>query len=319
MKLTKEALAPLERESSRGQDLAAELEALNVFTKTPLGQEDVYLLAVRLCDNQVDRDGEFFDRAALEQLAPLFVGKSGIFDHAWSAKNQAVRIYRTEVIAEPGVVPESGESFFYLKGYAYMLRSEANAELIAEIEGGIKKEVSVSCAVSKKLCSICGNEMGDRLHCSHVAGQVYEGVRCAVRLSEPTDAFEWSFVAVPAQKNSGVVKALKPHEEKEKAFSLDALPEELLKQVEHLQKEAACGRRYVENLRGEVLRLGLLAKKSFSQELLSSMLSHLEESELLALKSVFEGEAAKSYPIRTQLSYGGERASKKSENQMFFI
>lgn len=317
MKLTKKALAPLERESAKGQELAAEVEALNAFTKTPLRPEEVYLFAVRLCDNQVDRDGEFFDRAALEQLAPLFVGKSGIFDHAWSAKNQSARIYRTEVISEPGVVPESGESVSYLKGYAYMLRSEANSKLIAEIEGGIKKEVSVSCAVSKKLCSICGHEMGDRLHCSHVAGQEYDGVRCAVRLSDPTDAFEWSFVAVPAQRNSGVVKALKPHEEK--AFALDSLPAELAKQVEHLQKEAACGRRYVENLRGEVLRLGLLAQKSLSQELLHAMVSRLEEGELLELKAVFEGEAAKRFPIKTQLSYGNEQSSKKAENQVFCI
>lgn len=317
MRLKKEALAPLERESSKGQDLAAELEALNVFTKTPLSLEDVYLFAVRLCDNQVDRDGEFFDRAALEQLAPLFVGKSGIFDHAWTAKNQSARIYRTEVIPEPGVVPESGESFCYLKGYAYMLRSEANTELIAEIEGGIKKEVSVSCAVSKKLCSICGNEIGDGLHCSHVAGQVYDGVRCAVRLSDPTDAFEWSFVAVPAQKKSGVVKALKRESEQEAA--LHGLPAELPSELKSLQLEAAYGRRYLENLRGEVLRLGLLAKKALSQELLSSMLTRLEERELLELKSVFEGEAAKHFPIRTQLSYGQQQTSKKSENQMFCI
>lgn len=319
MKVTKEALAPLERESTKGKDLAAELETLNGFTKTPLSLEDVYLFAVRLCDNQVDRDGEFFDRAALEQLAPLFVGKSGIFDHAWSAKNQTARIYRTEVIPEPGVVPESGESFCYLKGYAYMLRNEANTELIAEIEGGIKKEVSVSCAVSKKLCSICGNEIGDRLHCSHVAGQVYDGVRGAVRLCDPTDAFEWSFVAVPAQKKSGVVKALKRQEESEKAGALHGLPAEFQAEFKSLQQEAAYGRRYVENLRDEVLRLGLLAKKSLSQELLSSMLSRMEEGELLELKSMFVREASKSFPIRTQLSYGNEQMSKKSENQMFCI
>lgn len=68
-------------------DLSMEWEALGQFTKKPLSKEEVYLFSVRLCDNQVDRDDEFFGRAALEQLAPLFVGKSGNFDHAWSAKN----------------------------------------------------------------------------------------------------------------------------------------------------------------------------------------------------------------------------------------
>lgn len=323
MTITKEAWVPLEPERAKEQALAAEMEAVNAWTKTPLRPEEVYLFAVRLCDNQVDRDGEFFDWAALEQLAPLFHGKSGIFDHAWSAKNQAARIYKTEVISEPGVVPESGEGACYLKGYAYMLRSEGNQELIAEIEGGIKKEVSVSCAVSKRLCSICGEEIGDRLHCSHSAGQVYEGRRCAVRLSDPTDAFEWSFVAVPAQKKSGVVKAMKPQKEKGMTVSWEELPLGFQEEVKALQKEAAWGRRYVEQLRNEVLRLGSLAKKSFSKELLSSMVAHLEE-ELLALKAALEDEAAKQYPIRTQLSYGKSagsalREQDSKENQLFCI
>ncbi len=34
--------------------------------------------------------------------------------------------------------------------------------------------------------------------------------RCIVRLAEPTDAFEWSFVAVPAQPRAGVVKGFQP-------------------------------------------------------------------------------------------------------------
>lgn len=324
MKITKEALVPLEPERAQEPALAAELEAVNAWTKTPLRLEEVYLFAVRLCDNQVDRDGEFFDRAALEQLAPLFHGKSGIFDHAWSAKNQTARIYKTEVISEPGVVPESGESACYLKGYAYMLRSEGNQELIAEIEGGIKKEVSVSCAVSKRLCSICGNEIGDRVHCSHVAGQVYEDRRCVVRLADPTDAFEWSFVAVPAQKKSGVVKAMKGQEEKGMTVSWEELPLGLQEEVKALQKEAAWGRRYVEQLRNEVLRLGRMARKSFSPALLSSMVAHLEEAELLALKTALEDEAAKLLPIRTQLSYGkpaGNALNEQDsrENQLFCI
>ena len=57
---------------------------------------------MRLCDNQTDRDLEYFARADLEQLAELFVGKTGIFDHSWSAKDQRARIYRTELVEEPG-------------------------------------------------------------------------------------------------------------------------------------------------------------------------------------------------------------------------
>ena len=171
---------------------AGELAALNQLLGTKLTEEQVYFFALRLCDNHTDRDAEYFARADLERLAALFVGKTGLFDHSWSARDQAARLYRTELEEEPGVVTESGEAGCWLKGYAYLLRTQENESLIAEIEGGIKKEVSVSCAVARSVCSICGNDIHDRSLCSHEKGRLYEGKRCIVRLAEPVDAYEWS-------------------------------------------------------------------------------------------------------------------------------
>lgn len=156
----------------------------------------VYTFAVRLCDNEVDRDGERFPRATLEELAELFVGKSGIFDHEWTAKGQAARIYRTEIVEEEGVCSQ-GEGRCYLKGYAYMLRGGENDALIAQIEGGIKKEVSVGCSVERCVCSICGEDINT---CAHKKGEVYGGKVCCAELVNAQDAYEWSFVAVPAQR-----------------------------------------------------------------------------------------------------------------------
>ena len=73
---------------------AEELAEINRFTRTPLTAEEVYCFAVRLCDNEVDRDFERFDTETLSALGDLFVGKSGIFDHRWSAEGQTARIYR---------------------------------------------------------------------------------------------------------------------------------------------------------------------------------------------------------------------------------
>ena len=110
------------------------LEDINRLSRTPLTEAEVYAFAVRLCDNQVDRDGERFPPETLEELAPLFVGKSGIFDHQWSAMGQTARIYRTEVVREENVLTRAGDRYCYLKGYAYLLRTEGNRELIAEME-----------------------------------------------------------------------------------------------------------------------------------------------------------------------------------------
>lgn len=77
---------------------AEELARINRFAKKELRAEEVYTFAVKLCDNEVDRDFERFDRAALEKLSELFVGRTGIFDHSWSAGGQTARIYRAAVV-----------------------------------------------------------------------------------------------------------------------------------------------------------------------------------------------------------------------------
>ena len=194
------------KKESRGVKNSAvtseELAAINAFTKRALGADEVYTFAVRLCDNEVDRDGERFPRATLEELAELFVGKSGIFDHEWSAKGQAARIYRTEVVEEEGAC-SAGEGRCYLKGYAYMLRGGANDALIAEIEGGIKKEVSVGCSVAHCRCSVCGEEMGK---CAH-----RKGILCCLpteeteRFSPCSNPFRYSFPIPFLQKNRNFI------------------------------------------------------------------------------------------------------------------
>lgn len=180
-----------------------DLDLINGQAKTPLEPEQIYTFAVRLCDNQVDRDFERFPRKSLERLAELFVGKSGIFDHSWSAMGQTARLYKTEVVDEPGQSTMAGDTLSWLKGYAYMVRTESNRDLIAEIEGGIKREISVGCSVAEQVCSICGARRG---HCAHQKGNVYDGALCYFSLEDPQDAYEWSFVAVPAQPAAGVVK-----------------------------------------------------------------------------------------------------------------
>ena len=182
-----------------GQDLAE----INRLAKTPLAPEQVYTFNLRLCDNEVDRDLERFDPDALEELGRLFLGKSGVFDHQWSAQGQTARIYRTEVIREAAKTTEAGDEYCWLKGWAYLLRTEKNAELIAEIEGGIQKEVSVGCSMGKSVCSICGQS-----GCGHQRGRRYDGKLCYFTLPAPTDAYEWSFVAVPAQRKAGIIKGL---------------------------------------------------------------------------------------------------------------
>ena len=265
-----------------------ELERINAMSKKPLTAEEVYAFAVRLCDNQVDRDGERFPAETLEELAELFVGKSGIFDHQWSAMGQTARIYRTEVVQEEGTRTEAGDPLCYLKGYAYMVRTSRNQDLIAEIEGGIKREVSVGCAVAQARCSICGENIWDKSRCPHEKGMSYDGKLCWADLVEATDAYEWSFVAVPAQKEAGVMKSMR-------------------QDMEQLEREAELGRKYLRKLKDEVVRLGGLTELGLDQDTLKTIAGRLEEPELEQLWCAFQRQADKSWGLETQLKGLEER------------
>ena len=263
-----------------------EMGLIHQLSRKKLEPEEVYAFCVRLCDNEVDRDGERFPPESLEELARLFVGKSGIFDHQWSAHGQTARIYRTELVREDGVQTRAGDAYCYVKGYAYLLRTEKNQDLIAEIEGGIKKEVSVGCAVERSICSICGEDMRGG-QCGHTKGQKYGDRLCYADLVGVTDAYEWSFVAVPAQKNAGVMKGFAGERSQ-------------------LEKEAALGRKYLAGLRSEVARLGALAEPELESGTLSSIAGKLDEPELLALQKAYEARLDRLYPMETQLHRGDE-------------
>ena len=238
-----------------------ELEAIGRFSRRKLTAEEVYTFPVVLCDNDLDRDNECFTDAALEKLAVLFCGKTGIFDHDPRGEKQTARIYRCAVEPEDGRLNHRGEPYKALKGWAYMVRTAANADLILEIEGGIKKEVSVGCAVGKRVCSVCGADRTEE-GCGHLAGKRYGGALCYTLLEDPTDAYEWSFVAVPAQPRAGVLKRCGGEEN----GTLKALVKRRgsranQKELETLEQQAALGKRYLSELRGEVKRLVLVCEQ----------------------------------------------------------
>jgi sorbitol-specific phosphotransferase system component IIA len=201
-----------------------DIALINQYAHKELTPEGVFCFPVHLCDNDVDRDLERFTEASLEKLAQLFVGKSGILDHNWSAEKQVARLYRCEV-EQTSQKNTLGEPLIVLRGSAYMIRNEANQPLIEAIEGGIVKEVSVGCNMGKCTCSICGKDQKLdwrtwQYQCEdgHIRGEKYDGKLCFGELGDPKDAYEFSFVAVPAQRKAGVTKGLENLDEAVEVF-----------------------------------------------------------------------------------------------------
>lgn len=195
------------------KELSAEdLALINRYTQKELTADEIFTFSVILCDNEIDRDFERFSVEALEKLANLFVGKTAIKNHSMNSEDQSARTYKTEVVTDKEKLTSTGEAYTYVKAYCYMPKIKKNEDLIAEIQSGIKKEVSVGCSVKKCICSVCGRD-SRKTPCAHRRGKSYDGKLCYYELSEPDDAYEWSFVAVPAQKNAGVTKSFSDKKE----------------------------------------------------------------------------------------------------------
>lgn len=250
-----------------------DMQLINRLARRELSPEEVYTFPVVLCDNETDRDFERFSIPALKRLSELFVGRTGIFDHDPKGKNQTARIYSAELISDPERTTRSGEVYHYVKAMAYMMRTKANEDFIREIDGGIKKEVSVSCSVGKKTCSVCGADIR-RKGCSHVKGRSYGGKLCEVILDSPTDAYEWSFVAVPAQPAAGITKA---HTESGRSAEVKALRRELSEKDGELEKAKA-------DLRAEIIRLGQFCVPAYSAEVIKNLCAGMTVDQLLSFK-----------------------------------
>lgn len=270
-----------------GVPSAEQLAKINALAKAKLNGEDVYVFSLRLCDDQVDRDYERFDTEALSALAGMFVGKSGIVDHQWSAGKQLARIFETGVVAENGIS--------FIKAWAYIRRGGEGDEWIADIEAGIKKEVSVGCAMGRSVCSVCGMEYGS---CGHQKGQHYDGQLCVAVLKEPVDAYEFSFVAVPAQPNAGVLKGMGGRK-----VSLKELADAHGAQEEYraMFRQAALGQEYEKQLADEVVRLCLALELDVEESFLRSAVGKIPAEELKVFSKALEGKMAKVYPVKTQL------------------
>ena len=303
------------KEAEGGQRAALtgeDLERISRLARRPLKEEEIYAFSVRLCDNEIDRDWERFSPETLKGLAPLFVGKSGIFDHQWSARGQAARIYKTEVVREAGRLTRAGDPYCWLKGYAYMVRTQGNRDLIAEIEGGIKKEVSVGCAVERAVCSVCGRPWGEE-GCDHQKGQRYDGRLCYAILEGARDAYEFSFVAVPAQPLAGVVKSAGGWRE------LAAQAPGGARELEELEKQARLGRQYLDQLRGELVRQAMLADGQLEEAVIRSAADKLSHRELEALTASFARRAGERYPVKPQLSYAEKAAQPREGDRAFLV
>lgn len=318
----------LKREVEKLNNISKEdLLLINKYTRKELTENDVYTFSVNLCDNDVDRDYEAFSKDALKGLAPLFLGKTGIFDHNPTAKNQSARIYKTWCEEDAGRKTVFGENYFSLKAKAYILKTEKNKSLIDEIEGGIKKEVSVSCNMKSTVCSVCGKDI--RLGaCEHRKGRTYGGKLCYGILSGAEDAYEWSFVAVPAQRNAGVTKSFLRKVNMENTIDIIKSANDditlskgevlslksYIAELEEMKEEALC---YRKSLQADIEKYALIVMPFAAEKSLLKGFENLGIKDLEEVRKGLKKQAEEVLPPTVQLK--SLNHTKTTDNNSYTI
>lgn len=304
----------------------ADYEKIKKFTRREFSEDELFIFEVSLCDNDVDRDFEKFSNKSLDELQPLFVGKTGIKDHSMRSEDQTARVFETSVVEIPGRKTADGEDYRVLRAKAYMVRSPQNESLIRDIDAGIKKEVSVSCSVRERICSICGADR-NKEYCAHKAGEEYEGRLCCTILNSVSDAYEFSFVAVPAQRNAGVEKAFEIKKDgsdmndlikklKSGAATLsDSEAQQLVKLYGALEDDAALGREYRKSLIRDLVGLCSKELPQMDIEVFKRLADIMTAKELVSFKEAFEKQRAVREKPSPQLASHKDQRAKNTLNE----
>lgn len=307
---------------------AEDMELINRYTVKPLDADEVFCFNLTLCDNEIDRDFERFSVEALAALAPMFEGRTGIADHHMKSENQHSRIFKTWLEESETQKTSTGENYTALKARAYIPVTPKSTELIAQIKSGIKKETSISCSVSSSVCSVCSAEL-KKGNCKHRKGEVYDGKVCHTILRKPTDAYEFSFVAVPAQPRAGVTKAfsapdsMSPMQIEKAAEGCEAVTlslsafSKLTAEIRRLEELSEDAQKYRTTLEKQVARLGTIAVPELAESEFEQVCKELTTDRLCALEKAFSLSASRHFPLSPQL--GSITQTKTADNNEFKI
>ncbi|MBQ8078030.1 MAG: hypothetical protein IJ235_06580 [Eubacterium sp.] len=150
--------------------------------------------------------------------------------------------------------------------------------------------------MNESICSICGKDKR-RGGCTHIGGKLYGKKLAFTVLGSPSDAYEFCFVAVPAQREAGVTKTFKS-----KGYDMDkvlntlkscagevtltkAQADEINVYIENLKSGAELGEVYKKELMSEVTAKLMLALPNVDGELLKSVTAVMTVKELMGFKS----------------------------------
>lgn len=156
--------------------------------------DNLYYFKAKLVDDDIDRDNERFTKDAVRKMADMFIGKVGLAppEVTQICSTTSMRIFDTEL-------RQSDSGALELIALISVRLNTASQAKQFEQYLSTHQDLSVSCSVLSRTCSICGKN-ALKEHCKHEKGKIYGKYmkrKCIYELSGVTDVYEWTFVENP--------------------------------------------------------------------------------------------------------------------------
>lgn len=152
-----------------------ELKLIEAVWGEPVKKEDLFVLTLRVCDNDIDKDNECFSVSALYQIAEMIVGKRGIISNiSVNEKNIVAQIYSAKVCCDYEKRTAIGQDYQYVEAKGFIIINDKSKAICKMIQDSEINAVSIGCSVKQHI------EV-------HNANKVY------IELRNVTDVYEWSF------------------------------------------------------------------------------------------------------------------------------
>lgn len=174
-----------------GQPTSRQLQKINAMeAHTNYKQEDLYVFEFTLCNNLLDSCFTKLSDNALQRICDKCIGSNGYINIPNDTTTYTARIFNALIYTS------MSKKCYFVKAYAYIVRTKASQKAIDFIEELMSKQavdvsISISGSGSKHICNICNADNRDS-KCHHIPGEVYDGVRCERTICGMTDFYDWS-------------------------------------------------------------------------------------------------------------------------------
>lgn len=190
-----------------GKPSSDDLAAINKFSLRELSASEVYTRSMILAHNAIDRDGDVFDSALLDDFSRTLPGKGLFVKHPRSIDGDSGPgigcFYAAKIITisqeaartllkQPDLRWPTPDEMAILLEASFYIMTVGNAELIAKIDGGIATYASIGFTAQQRVDVVDAN-----------------GSVIAHRLLSPGEALEGSLVWLGAQPGARIHKSAK--------------------------------------------------------------------------------------------------------------